>query len=355
MAFGHWQRRFFACLYNIFTCFAVICNMDVFRRMDRMRFWFMIAVCSLWAAGARAQSDALFNQYFSVPGYYNPAYAGKAEGLNVSALYNLQWLGMKNAPKTMVLTAGMPWKYGKSEHGLGVVVYSETLGLDRNLFTSAQYAFKKKLGKGVLSIGLQAGMVNMAFAGEDIYIPDSEDHEPSGSDEAITTAKADGMGLDMSAGLFYSTDRYYIGLASSHLLETKVELDENLERKLSRGYNLMAGYNIQLNNPLLELQPSMFVLSSLQMTSADVTLRAVYDKKYSGGIGGRISDSGKMSAAILYFGMTVKGFRAGYAYEFPTSALIRASAGSHELMVTYRLNIDKPKGNRNKHKSVRFL
>ncbi|MDR2469535.1 MAG: type IX secretion system membrane protein PorP/SprF [Tannerella sp.] len=323
--------------------------------MNRKRFWFVIVISGLCIWGGQAQQDAQFNQYFSVLGYYNPACAGKENGLNVSALYNLQWLGMKNAPKTMVVTAGMPWKYGRTEHGLGVVVYNESLGLDKNMYTSVQYAFKKKLGKGVLSIGLQAGMVNMAFAADEIYIPDDEEHETPDSDEAMPTANADGMGLDLAAGLLYATDRYYVGLASTHLLETKVELDENLERKLSRGYNLVAGYNIQLTNPLIELQPSVFAQSNLQMLTADVTLRAMYDRKYSGGIGGRMSDNGKMSAAILYFGMVIKGFRVGYAYEFPMSALVRAGAGSHELMATYRLNIEKPKGNRNKHKSIRFL
>ncbi|MDR2763528.1 MAG: type IX secretion system membrane protein PorP/SprF [Tannerella sp.] len=325
--------------------------------MDRKHFWLVIAISSLCVIRVQAQSDAQFNQYFSVVGYYNPAYVGTAGGLNVSGMYNLQWLGMENAPKTMVLTADMPWKYGKSEHGLGIVAYNETLGLDKNLYTSAQYAFKKKIGKGMLSIGIQAGLVNMAFDGSGIYIPDDEDetHQPPESDEAMTAAQADAMGLDLSAGLFFSTGKFHIGLASTHLLEPKLELNENLDRKINRGYNLMAGYNIQLKNPLLELQPSVFAQSNLQMVSTDVTLRAVYNKKYNGGIGGRVSDNGKMSAAILYFGMTIKGFRIGYAYEFPVSALIRTSAGSHELMATYRLNIEKSKGNRNRHKSVRIL
>ncbi|MDR3194550.1 MAG: type IX secretion system membrane protein PorP/SprF [Tannerella sp.] len=324
--------------------------------MDRKRIWLVVAMSSFCAVRTCwSQSDAQFNQYFSARGYYNPACAGTAGGLNVSAMYNLQWLGLSGAPKSMVVTADMPWKYGKSEHGLGVVVYNETLGLDQNLYASAQYAFRKKIGKGILSIGLQAGLVSMAFDGEGIDIPDDEEHEPPESDEAMIAARADAMGLDLSAGLFYSTDKYYIGMASTHLLEPKLELDENLERTVSRGYNFMAGYNIQMTNPLIELQPSVFVQSNLQMVSTDVTLRAVYNKMYNGGVGGRMSDNGKMSAAILYFGMTIKGFRVGYAYEFPVSALIRASAGSHELMATYRLNLEKPKGNRNRHKSVRIL
>jgi type IX secretion system PorP/SprF family membrane protein len=323
--------------------------------MDRKRFWLVIAIGSLCVAHAWSQSDAQLSQYFTAMGYYNPAYAGKTGGLNVSALYNVQWLGMENAPKSMFIAADMPWKYGKSQHGLGVVVFNETLGLDKNLYASGQYAYKKKIGKGTLSIGLQAGLISVAFDGGSINIPESEDHEPAESDEAMTTAQVDAKGLDLAAGLFYYTDKYYVGLGSTHLLEPKLELDENSERMVNRMYNLTAGYNIQTKNPLIELQPSVFAQTNLQMTSVDVTARVVYNKMFNGGLGGRMSDNGKVGSAILYLGATMKGFRVGYAYEFPTSAIVKMSAGSHELMATYQLKLDKPKGNRNKHKSVRIL
>jgi type IX secretion system PorP/SprF family membrane protein len=347
----------FSCAkYNLLPVLELYIFMDWFRRMNKKRFWLIVITGSLYAVKTWAQSDTQFNQYFTAMGYYNPAYAGKTGELNATVLYNVQWLGMSgNTPTTMLVAADMPWKYGKSQHGLGVVVYNETLGLDKNMYASGQYAYKKKIGKGVLSIGLQAGLISAAFDGSSIYIPDSDDHESSEADEAMPAAKADAMGMDLAAGVFYYTDKYYVGMGSTHLLEPKLNLDENTERIINRMYNLTAGYNIQTNNPLLELQPSIFVQTNIQMVSTDVTLRGVYNKIYTGGLGGRVSDKGKVSAAILYFGMTIKDFRLGYAYEFPTSALIKASSGSHELTASYRLKLDKPKGNKNRHKSVRIL
>jgi len=316
----------------------------------------IIAGCLSIYYNVWSQSDIVqFNQYFNAMGYYNPAYAGKTGDLNVRALYRLQWLGAFNnrAPKTMFVAADMPWKFGKSQSGIGIVVLSETVGMETSLYASAQYAYKKKIGKGILSVGLQAGLINYAFDGTQVYIPDSEDHQQE--DEAISEVEKDAMGLDVAAGLFYSTEKYYIGIGGLHLLKPTLNLDENMDRTIERGYNFTAGYNIQMKNPLIELQPSVFVQTNLQMVSADVSMRGVYNKMYNGGIGARFSDKGMINNAILFFGATLKDFQAGYAYEFPISAISKVSVGSHELMIIYRLKLDKPKGNKNRHKSIRFL
>jgi type IX secretion system PorP/SprF family membrane protein len=303
---------------------------------------------------ARAQTDdAMLSQYFAALNYYNPAYAGKSGELNTMALYRMQWLGVTNAPRSICVAADMPWKYGKIQQGIGIVVVSDKLGLDENLSAGVQYAYKRKLGKGTLGIGLQAGILNKVFRGDSINIPSgSEIVTPD--DEALPQTELDAMGIDMTAGIMYYGDRYFVGIGSAHLTAPTLNLDENTERKIERTYNLTAGYNMQLKNTLLELQPSVLVLTNLQMVSADVTARAVYNKMYNGGLGLRISDNGKLNSATLYLGAFIKGFRVGYAFEFPTSAM-NASAGSHEFAVSYHLKLNNRKGLKNKHKSIRIL
>lgn len=284
-------------------------------------------------------------------GYYNPAYAGKTGDLNVHGLFREQWVGMGgNRPRSILIVGDMPWKYKKTQHGLGVVVLSEKIGLDEDMYVSGQYAYKKKLGKGTFSIGLQAGMMNKTFRGDSIRFGDSEEHE-----DEIERVQEEAKGLDLSIGLFYSTDKYYVGLASTHVLEPYLKLGEHIERKVARGYNLTAGYNIQTRNPLIELQPSVFIQMSSLMVAGDVTVRAVYNKMFNGGLGARISDNGKFNAVILYLGASIKKFDIGYAYEFPSSAISKDSSGSHEFAVSYRLNLNKKQGNKNRHKSIRIL
>ena len=91
--------------------------------------------------------------------YYNPAVAGATEDLNILALARLEMIGVHGAPKSFFITADMPLALGKTNHGVGLVVFTEAIGLFQNTHVGAQYAYKYKLFGGVLSGGLQIGLV----------------------------------------------------------------------------------------------------------------------------------------------------------------------------------------------------
>ena len=54
-------------------------------------------------------------------------------------------------------------------------------------------------------------------------------------------------------------------------------------------------------------------------------------------------------------GAEFKNFFLGYAYDYPTSAINKASSGSHELVAGYQLKLDFSGKNRNKHRSIRIM
>lgn len=299
----------------------------------------------------QAQTDAQFSQYFNAMGYYNPAVAGLSGNLDVTAHYRLQWLGFGNSsPKTLFATANMPYRLLNREHGIGVVVVQDNISsLRSNMFMGAQYAFLKKIGKGTLRVGLQGGLISMTVRGDKVILPVDSLGNPGSPDEAIPTSTVDARIFDLSAGVYFHTDKFYVGAAATHLLEPQID-EENLKTFIGREYNFTAGYNIQTNNPLLELQPSVFAKTDLTMYQVDVTARAVFAKKFSGGFSWRMND-----AVVLLLGATVGKIQAGYAYDFPTTAIRRGSMGSHELFLKYRLQLNKPKTTIGKYKSVRFL
>ena len=116
------------------------------------------------------------------------------------------------------------------------------------------------------------------------------------------------------------------------------------------GLNLVGGYNIQLRNPLYELQPSVFLKTDMQSFQADITARMVYNKMFNGGLSWRINES-----VVILLGATFGRFQVGYAYDFPTTAMLKGSSGSHEVLVRYQLKLKKTKTGKNRHKSVRIL
>ena len=298
--------------------------------------------------GIRAQYDSQLSQYFMAMGYYNPAYAGVREDLNLLALSRLQWIGIEGAPKSFFIHADMPFKLGKTNHGVGLLIFTEGIGLFQNTHVNLQYAYKQKLLGGTLSAGLQFGLVNQSFNGEKVFYPTSQFHQQQ--DQAIPNVQVSGIGMDIGAGLYYTHKKFYVGLGVTHLNKAEVRLDEYSSMYLSSTYNLTGGYNIQLRNPLYELQPSVFLKTDMQSFQADITARLVYNKMFNGGFSWRVNES-----VILLLGAKFGSFHVGYAYDFPTTPILKGTSGSHELMVSYKLKLKKSKSGKNKHKSVRIL
>jgi type IX secretion system PorP/SprF family membrane protein len=312
------------------------------------KYLLLIILMVTGITGIRAQYDSQLSQYFMAMGYYNPAYAGVREDLNLLALSRLQWIGIEGAPKSFFIHADMPFKLGKTNHGVGLLIFTEGIGLFQNTHVNLQYAYKQKLLGGTLSAGLQFGLVNQSFNGEKVFYPTSQFHQQQ--DQAIPNVQVSGMGMDIGAGLYYTHKKFYVGLGVTHLNKAEVRLDEYSSMYLSSTYNLTGGYNIQLRNPLYELQPSVFFKTDMQSFQADITARLVYNKMFNGGFSWRVNES-----VILLLGAKFGSFHVGYAYDFPTTPILKGTSGSHELMVSYKLKLKKSKSGKNKHKSVRIL
>lgn len=297
---------------------------------------------------ARSQYDAQFSQYFMVMGYYNPAYAGVSGNLNTLAMYRMQWVGIDNAPKSIFVTADMPLKIGKTQHGVGLTFFSESIGLFQNMHISGQYAFKFKLFGGTMSVGLQAGVVNRSFDGTKVVIPSAPYF--SQEDPAIPTNEVDGMALDINAGLYYTHKNFYAGIGATHITEPEIDFTETATVYIGKAYNFTAGYNIKTRNSLFELQPSVFLKTDMNSLQADITGRVVYNNMFNGGISYRVNES-----VVFLLGASFGNIQVGYAYDLPTSPILKASTGSHEIMARFRINLKKTKTGKNKHKSVRIL
>ncbi|MDH8701444.1 type IX secretion system PorP/SprF family membrane protein [Dysgonomonadaceae bacterium PH5-43] len=327
----------------------------------------------------KAQFDSQLSNYWAITNFYNPAYAGTSGNIELTGLYRLQWLGIENAPKTGIIAGDMPLKIGDKQHGVGVSMYNDKIGLFKSNVLSGQFAYKLKMFGGNMSIGLQAGYINQSFDGSKVVLPDNvgnnEDGSGSGtSDDAFPTAEVSATGFDAALGLFFSKPKWYVGLSVTHLTAPKLDLNDNTVLEIPRSYYFTAGYNIKLNNPLLELRPSVLVktteLSSFYVegdsllvetkentlkglwtqTQIDVNLRMVYNNSLWGGVSWRKDD-----AVIIMLGGKFKMFEVGYAYDFPISKIRTSSTGSHEIFIKYALEIDTKKGKKGKSKSVRIL
>jgi len=292
-----------------------------------------------------AQYDVSFAHYWAMEPSFNPATVGKEAKLNVAAAYAIQMAGFEHNPNTMYAAADMPFMLLRAYHGVGLQFINDAIGLFKHKRLSLQYAYQRSLLGGKISAGIQAGMLSENFDGSKLELDDP-------SDPAFTSSSVNGSGFDLAAGLYYQTQKWYVGISGLHLNSPKVELGEKNELDIPATYYLTGGYNIQLNHPFLSIHTSVLGRTDGTAWRADVTGRLKYKHEKRVLYGG-LTYSPTNSVTVMVGGR-IYGVHIGYSYEIYTSAMSMGN-GSHELFVGYQTELNLYKKGKNLHKSVRIL
>ncbi len=300
---------------------------------------------------ARAQFDPQMGQYMYMPTAYNPAAVGEGDLLKVAGMHRMQYVDITNAPMSTWFTFCSPFVIGKTRHGAGVRFLNDRFGLFTNQAFYAQYAYRQKLGKGYLSVGVDLGFVNVGFRGDSVNLKEMEDEYHDADDDAIPQGSKSGMKFDMALGIWYSTPVWWVGASYNHLTRPKVDWDDYSDVKLVGTMYVTGGYHFRLkNNREWMLTPSAMVMSDFVSWDVNLTLMCDYKDRYRWGLGYRIDGS----VNILLGVDIIAGLQLGYSCELPTNKLMLESYGSHELYLSYGFDILKPKRT-NKYKSIRYL
>lgn len=300
-----------------------------------------------------SQFDAQFSQYMFHNSAFNPAAVGEGEMIQATGQYRLQWLGMPNAGQTLAFSLNSPLKIGNSRNGIGLFFMDDKFGQFSNQTAHLQYAYKKQLYSGTLSVGADIGFVSIGFHGGDsihkmpIGDPNYFDYS---SDPEIPKTNVAGTSFDMNVGVYYSTPDYYAGLSYTHLNSPTVLWGDNSEFKEKGTLFFTGGYRYVLPDPKYVLRPSTLLKTDFSSLQLDVSSILEYDNKYWGGISYRIQD-----AVVFFAGINLaSGLSIGYSYDLLTSQISSVSWGSHEIMMTYSFEyvFGKKSG---KYKSIRIL
>jgi type IX secretion system PorP/SprF family membrane protein len=299
---------------------------------------------------AFAQQDAQFSMNMFNRLAVNPGYAGTNKALCGTLLYRQQWTAFPGTPKTGLLSVD----FGEVLFGgVGLTIDQDQLGFDKTLKAKAAYSFHLPLGPGSLGIGLDLGMIQKSLNGTFIA-PDGS--VGSGPDMSIPWSGTSAITYDVGLGLYYSTQKMYIGLSSLHLPQQQLKdaaTSFDFNYKVARHYYIMAGYTFALGNQF-ELTPSMLTKSDASATQMDINLIAKWNKMVFGGFSYRLSDA-MVGIIGLEKSFTPKmNARFGYSYDITTSDIKNHSNGTHEIMLGFCYKI-KADSKSSSHMNVRFL
>ena len=278
----------------------------------------------------------------------NPGYAGSQDGICVNVLARNQWMGFPGNQNVQKFDVHMPFKLFGWEHGAGFALYNDNIGLQRDINVALSYAFLKPLGNGKLGVGLGGGFDNTTISGS--WNPFDGTNDPN-----IPNTSSNGkIAINLNLGAFYKTKQVFLGLSAMNLFEgeRRAQTTDGIERYAytPRHYNLTAGYNYQLNNPLFELQPALLIQSVGSSTQINVNATLRYRGKVWGGVGYRITD-----AITTFIGVElIEGLNAGISYDITTSKIANFSDGSMEILVRYIFKVGVKK-EYDHYKSIRYL
>ncbi len=217
--------------------------MRLYKNPFVLLFW-VTAICG----SLQAQQDAQYTQYMYNTMSVNPAYAGSRGQLSIAAMYRAQWVGLDGAPKTQTLNLHSPIRNSKLGYGISIVNDNIGNGVVQETYFDAVVSYTLDFAEDrKLSFGLKAGgnLLNLDFQQLRNF-----DQEPINDGADITNNFSPNFGF----GLYYHTNRYYLGLSVPNLLES--DYFDNSQRSASSvqfqstermNFYLITGYVFDLN------------------------------------------------------------------------------------------------------------
>ncbi len=301
-----------------------------FKQMKKLYFLATFALMTF--VDVSAQQDPHYTQYMYNLSVINPAYAGSKESLSGGLLYRKQWVNIEDAPTTGTFFAHSP--VGKNV-GLGLSAISDKIGPveENNVYGDFSYTLNLG-GESRLAFGLKAGATFHKVA---LFSQIGQSNVPDLDDPAFSS-DTNSTFFNLGTGLFYYTNKYYIGLSIPNMLKSK-HLDFNGRQFGSETshYFLTGGYVFDLNANV-KFKPFAMVKSAFNApTSLDISTNFLFNDKFEIGATYRLEDS---FGAMVNYAIT-PSLKLGYAYDHIVSDLKVATPSSHEFILLFDLNFPK--------------
>lgn len=302
-------------------------------------------------------------QAFQFAPLYNPAFSGIEGYQDLKLGYRYQWSGFgSDAPKFLNLSFNVRLKepldltlnairtsMAKNQnkeiprmkgaiHGLGANVFSEQLGLFKKVGGGVNYSFHYPVTKTLrLAFGAGAMVENAKIDVDGIYfglnargveIVAKEDEVVKNLDRGANTT------LNFRAGFLLYTQKYYFGFAYLPIASVKISSNNtDLNEPAYRGV-FQGGYSFPLSANM-DFKPSILALWQTDNTFLiDYNVKVYIEQKIWFGLTYR---DVKSMIGIVGFNLNER-LGASYSYELSANKMRQFSDGSHDLVLSVRLN-----------------
>ncbi|WP_460880729.1 PorP/SprF family type IX secretion system membrane protein [Pontibacter rugosus] len=217
---------------------------------------------------------------------------------------------------------------------MGLMAMSTETGPLKRGSISASYAYHQPLTRKLrISAGIAPGLIQYSLDPGSVRLGNKTVADP-----AIYDGRVNEMKFDLSMGLWLYSQNFYAGVAGAQLVPSKRKFvgdntPDDKDGALQQHYFLTGGYRLDVS-PYLALIPSVMVkLAQPSPASMDATVKALYANRLWAGVTYRHKESVAAMAGININPL----LDLSYSYDASTSPLGQASAGSHEVVLGFKL------------------
>ena len=270
------------------------------------------------------QQDPQYTQYMYNTMSINPGYAGSKGYLSIATLARTQWVGINGAPETQTLSFHTP--IGYSGVGFGMNIINDKLGPSQEVYFDANISYTIKTSEeGNLAFGLRLGgrLLSLDWTKGRFQNPGDVVFNQNIDNRFLPT---------LGAGLYYYTEKWYMGLSVPNFLRTD-HYDDHIESVAAERlhYFLIAGYVFDLSDNIKFKPAAIAKVVSGAPLSIDVSANFLINEKFNLGLAYRWDDS---ISALFGFQIS-EGLHVGYAYDLTTSNYRNYNSGTHEVMIRF--------------------
>lgn len=290
---------------------------------------------------SKAQEYPVYNQYHFHYYLMNPALAGAAECTHFMLTHKQQWVGIKDAPHTQILSFQTRLR---SRLGIGAYLFNDRNGYSYQQGGQLTLAYHIPLSSGNrYSMGTSLDrQLSFGVSGKFYRYDFDQDMVDAANASGEYIQKKDGVYPNANFGVFYQSYHFFAGMSMTNLIP--VEIDMFGKEEPVRPFTAMfqAGYAIDAGRDF-QIEPSAVLkFDEESRKQLDIGFRVInhiddQDISWWAGVNYKQNlDDGYQALTLLpYLNIRIGKFRIGYACGIDMNKLVNHNYGSHEIMLGY--------------------
>jgi type IX secretion system PorP/SprF family membrane protein len=303
--------------------------------------------------------DPIFTQYFLVPESLNPSFTGLLETTSAGVIHRSQWTNLNYKIDTDYAYFSTWSENNQSGIGVNFLNHRENFTGYNFLQANINYSYRVELNyEWYFRPGIEIGYGSKSFGFQNLILRD----QINLSNETISPVSIDPLQLNnrihfinISTGLLFYTDNFWIGSAIKHLNRPNISIAEEGNIPLDMFYNISTGYEFNLSDIIetgfLPYETRMMVTGNFMdqggYNRLDIGTSIIFSQLVIGATAAlnpikKTDQSHTLTSINLFSGLQYEKFKIGFSYDINTSKIGR-TGGVFELGLVYQFDVEARK------------